>query len=232
MKNKSLQLQPRLQMLADLVPPGARLADIGTDHGYLPVWLLSQGKISSAVAADIAADPLDHARRTAEEYGVHENLAFRLCDGLQGLSLQDADTLVIAGMGGETIVHILSQADWCREAKLLLLQPMTKSELLRSWLTENGYTIQQERLVRDKAYLYPILLVAGGNCAPLTAAEVYCGVNNQSDPLFPEYLQQRLQRLDKIMEGLSNSREADVQGRVEGLRQLRQELMEREGVQR
>ena len=214
-------------MLADLVPFGARLADVGTDHGYLPVWLLSQKKISSAVAADIAPDPLDHARRTAQEYGVTEGLSFRLCDGLQGLSLQDADTLVIAGMGGETIVHILSQADWCRSASLLLLQPMTKTELLRTWLADNGYTITREHLVRDKAYLYPILLVKGGQGGPLTDAEVYSGVNNQNDPLFPEYLQQRIEQLEKIICGLNNSRDEKAQERVAELRQLQRVLTER-----
>ena len=80
MAEKYLQLQPRLQLLADLVPQGARLADIGTDHGYLPVWLLQRGKIAAAIAADIGEEPLQHARRTAEEYGV-DGIEFRLCDG-------------------------------------------------------------------------------------------------------------------------------------------------------
>ena len=85
MQPKHLQLAPRLQLLADLVPQGARLADIGTDHGYLPVWLLQQGRISSAIAADIGAGPLEHARRTAREYDVY-GLAFRLCDGLSAIA--------------------------------------------------------------------------------------------------------------------------------------------------
>lgn len=81
---KHLQLQPRLPVLADMVPQGARLADIGTDHGYLPVWLMQQGRIASAIAADIGPEPLAHARRTAEEYGTALDL--RLCDGLRGIA--------------------------------------------------------------------------------------------------------------------------------------------------
>ena len=81
---KHLQLQPRLRLLADMVPQGARLADIGTDHGYLPVWLMQQGRIASAIAADIGPEPLAHARRTAEEYGAALDL--RLCDGLRGIA--------------------------------------------------------------------------------------------------------------------------------------------------
>ncbi len=231
MEKRMLQLQPRLQLLADLVPQGARLADVGTDHGYLPIWLLSQGRISSAVAADIAPAPLDHARRTAAEYGITEGLSFCLCDGLQGLSLQDADTLVIAGMGGETVIHILSQASWCQDAKLLLLQPMTKVALLRSWLANNGYMIRQERLVWDKAHLYPVLLVVGGQGPALTAAEEFCGVNNQTDPLFPAYLQQQIERLDKILSGLNKSCGEQPQKRISELLELKASLTERRGAQ-
>ena len=86
---KHLQLQPRLRLLADMVPQGARLADIGTDHGYLPVWLMQQGRIASAIAADIGPEPLAHARRTAEEYGAALDL--RLCDGLRGIAAHEAD---------------------------------------------------------------------------------------------------------------------------------------------
>ena len=93
---KHLQLQPRLRLLADMVPAGAHLADIGTDHGYLPVWLMQQGRITSAIAADIGPEPLAHARRTAAEYGAALDL--RLCDGLRGIAPHEADTLVMAGV--------------------------------------------------------------------------------------------------------------------------------------
>lgn len=130
---KHLQLQPRLRLLADMVPQGARLADIGTDHGYLPVWLMQQGRIASAIAADIGPEPLAHARRTAEEYGTALDL--RLCDGLRGIAAHEADTVVMAGMGGETIIHILTDSPWPRDSGCtLLLQPQTKVELLRLWL--------------------------------------------------------------------------------------------------
>ena len=85
---KELQLQPRLQCIASLVPQGARLADVGTDHGYLPVWLLQHGRIESAIASDINALPLDHARATAREYGVTERMDFRLCPGLAKIKVR------------------------------------------------------------------------------------------------------------------------------------------------
>ena len=115
MEKKELQLQPRLQCLADLVPQGARLADVGTDHGYLPVWLLQRGRMESAIASDINALPLDHARATAAEYGVTACIDFRLCPGLAKIGSEECDTVAIAGMGGETIIGILEAAPWTRE---------------------------------------------------------------------------------------------------------------------
>ena len=134
---KHLQLQPRLRLLADMVPAGAHLADIGTDHGYLPVWLMQQGRIASAIAADIGPEPLAHARRTAAEYGAALDL--RLCDGLRGIAPHEADTLVMAGMGGETIIQILTDSPWPRTSGCtLLLQPQSRAEALRRFQAQFG----------------------------------------------------------------------------------------------
>lgn len=225
---EQLQLQPRLRLLADLVPQGARLADIGTDHGYLPVYLLQRGRIASAIAADIGRAPLDHARRTAEQYGVECGLRFLCCDGLCGISPEDADTVVIAGMGGETIIRILSQAPWTRSGEtLLLLQPMTKQELLRRWLNENGYAQCAERLVQDKDYLYPIFTVYGGPQPPLSVAEIYGGIDIEVDPLAGEYLTQRIRRLEQAEQGLAKSSGDENRQRARELGRIKQVLMER-----
>ena len=119
-----MELTPRLQAIAFQVPQGARLADIGTDHGYLPAWLLLNGKIETAIAADLRAGPLERARETSRQYGLEGAISFRLCDGLTGIAEDEVDTVAIAGMGGETISAILGNAPWIRD-KLLLLQPMT-----------------------------------------------------------------------------------------------------------
>ena len=112
---KQLELTPRLKTIADLVCDGARLADIGTDHAYLPVWLLLNDRLKSAIAADIRPGPLDRARATAEEYDCTDRMRFVLCDGLSGLNRKDADTIVIAGMGGETIAAIMQAASWLKD---------------------------------------------------------------------------------------------------------------------
>lgn len=219
-----LALQPRLAAIAALVPQNARLADVGTDHGYLPAALLQEGRIAAAVATDIAPDPLDHARRTADACGVA--LDCRLCDGLRGVDPHEADTVVVAGMGGETIVHILEDALWTREDTLLLLQPMSRSEVLRPWLTDHGYAIRAERLVEDKGILYPILIAEGGHPPPLTAAEIWAGLG-RGDPLYPVYAAQRMERLAKAVEGLKQSRREEDRQRLaqweEALRQLKEQ---------
>lgn len=223
MERKELTLQPRLALLASLVPEGASLADVGTDHGYLPVYLLQKGSITHAVASDINALPLEHARRTAGEYGVTEGIEFRLCAGLDAIAPQEADTVAIAGMGGETIIEILKNAPWTRE-KTLLLQPMTKPEVLRVWLTENGYAITQEHLVRDKDTLYAVLTATGGESAPLTGAQAYCGIASQHDPLYGEYAQERITKLTRAAAGLKSSNRADGEERAAALDAIIEEL--------
>ena len=205
MDRKQLALQPRLHMLARLVPEGCRLTDVGTDHGYLPVALLQQGRISTAIASDIGAEPLEHARRTAMQYGV-DGMDFRLCAGLSGVAPEETDVIVIAGMGGETIISILQDAPWTADGQhRLLLQPMTKAAALRHWLADNGYTFIAEHLVEDKGRIYPILCVEGGVFRPLTEAEALCGVLLADDSLYAAYLTEHITKLRRSAEGLRRS---------------------------
>ena len=205
MVRKQLALQPRLHLLARLVPEGCRLTDVGTDHGYLPVALLQQGRIAAAIASDIGAEPLEHARRTAMQYGV-DGMDFRLCAGLSGVAPEETDVIVIAGMGGETIISILQDAPWTADGRhRLLLQPMTKAAALRHWLADNGYTFTDEHLVEDKGRIYPILCVKGGVFRPLTEAEALCGVLLADDPLYAAYLTEHITKLRRSAEGLRRS---------------------------
>lgn len=227
MKMRELALQPRLQLLADMVPAGSRLADVGTDHGYLPVYLLLQGRISRAIASDIVDGPLQHARQTAAEYEV-DGIDFRLCPGLDAIAPHEADTVVIAGMGGETIQAILSAAPWTADGShLLLLQPMTKVEYLRKWLVDNGYTFTEERLVWDKDHLYPVFAVRGGTQPPLTAAQQYGGVLLDGDPLYGAYLDERIGKLQKAVEGLQKSSVVESAVKVKELTELCRILKEK-----
>ncbi len=227
MKMRELALQPRLQLLADMVPAGSRLADVGTDHGYLPVYLLQQRRISRAIASDIVDGPLQHARQTAAEYEV-DGIDFRLCPGLDAIAPHEADTVVIAGMGGETIQAILTAAPWTADGShLLLLQPMTKVEYLRKWLVDNGYAFTEERLVWDKDHLYPVFAVRGGTQPPLTAAQQYGGVLLDGDPLYGAYLDERIGKLQKAVEGLQKSSAVESAVKVKKLTELCRILKEK-----
>lgn len=224
---KYLQLQPRLQLLSELIPQGSRLADVGTDHGYVPVYLLQRGLIQSAIASDIGAEPLQHARNTAEEYGV-EGIDFRLCPGLDAIAPEETDTILIAGMGGETIITILGSAPWTKRGDhLLLLQPMTKVEMLRKWLADNGYTFTGERLVFDKDHLYPVMLVRGGKQQSLGVAEQYGGVMLDGDPLYGDYLDERIKKLTIAIDGLLRAKREEQRAAAEELQHIRAALEER-----
>ena len=140
----------------------------------------------------IYTSPLQRARATAERWGLTERMDLRLGSGLDVLAPGEADTVVIAGMGGDTLVDILAAAPWCRETALLL-QPMSRAEVLRPWLAANGFAIRRERLVQDRGVLYPILDVSGGEMA-LSESEAWGGVLLGDDPLWGRFLEEQILR--------------------------------------
>lgn len=210
-----LELGPRLRAIADLIPPCRLLADIGTDHGYIPAAVLLEGRAARAVAADIGAGPLDRARITAEKYGLTDRMELRLGDGLGVLKPGEADVIVIAGMGGDNISEILAAAPWSREGPVLLLQPMSKAEVLRRWLPENGWRVEAERLAQERGVLYPILTVRGGEMPRADEASAWAGFLLDNDPLYGVYLEEKLLRLRRTAAGLARARDpAVVQSRA------------------
>lgn len=154
------QLDNRLLQCAQWVPDGAKVADIGTDHAYLPIWLAKSGKIASAVAADVREGPLDRARENILRYHVQETVSARLSDGLSAINPDEADTIIIAGMGGELIAEILEKTPWLKgNGKTLILQPMTSARELRVFLQKQGYSLQKEKAVLSLNRLYTVMLV-------------------------------------------------------------------------
>ena len=224
-----MELSPRLQAIAEQVPQGARLVDVGTDHGYLPVWLLRSGCIDSAIATDLREGPLNRARETAGRFGVAERISFRLCDGLSAIRQEEVDTVAIAGMGGETITTILDAAPWTKEGTLLLLQPMTGSAELRQWLQEHGYQITGERIACEGERLYNVLAVKGGEMSPLSPAELWAGRQNVG-PQRLEYLYQVRNRAEKALRGQQaaqapdHSKVAELLHVLSGLTKMEKEL--------
>lgn len=203
-------LTPRLACLASLVPQGAKLADIGTDHGKLPVSLLLEGRIAAAIGSDIGEGPLAHAARNAADHGV--SLSLRLASGLDAVQPEECDTVSIAGMGGQTIAEILAAASWCAQGHhLLLLQPMTMVYELRQWLWAHGYTIERETLCREDRRQYVVLSARGGaekKELPLWRC-AFSPALLQADGA-KAYLQALLTRENRALEGMEQASTLDT----------------------
>ena len=151
-----IPLSSRLQACCDFVKPGDRVADVGCDHGYLGIYLLKNGIAQAVIASDINKGPLESARRNSEKFGVGDKISFYLSDGVQNIP-RDFDVLVCAGMGGDTMVSILEAAPWLRDKQYrLVLQCQSKNGFLRRYLSENGWKILQETIIRDGKFLYPV----------------------------------------------------------------------------
>lgn len=226
---KELELTPRLRAVAELVPTNAALADIGTDHAYLPAWLLGRGTVRRAIAADINQGPLERAKLTARQYDCTDKMDFRLCDGLAGIAPDEVDTIVIAGMGGETIAAILQAAPWVRDARYtLILQPMSAQPDLRGWLWYNGFSIKKEEIIREGEKLYNILVASYGDAVKLTAGEEWAGQQrpDMAQPLRGEYLTRLLDKVERAAAGISRGKSGRQDPRLVRLQQVQAELIE------
>ncbi len=152
-------LSERLYLIATMVPDGAMVCDVGTDHGYLAAALCKSGRVKSVIATDINEKPLLHAKETVKRLKC-EDIELRLCDGLDGVGSNEADTVIVAGMGGEVIAGILSRAEWVKNEKVtLILQPMTSAFLLREYLYKNGFDILKEPTLKENGKVYSVMLV-------------------------------------------------------------------------
>ena len=204
-----IKLSKRLLTIANFVPEGANVADIGTDHGYIPVWLAQHNLANNIAAADINRGPLDHAIATAHEYDVYEKINFHLCSGLNFSDSNKYNTVIIAGMGGELIASIIEEAPWTKEGVTLILQPNSKIQDLIEWLIENGYAIQNGKLAKDAGKYYQVLVVTAGDSSPIEV-EANRLVHNQyfknKDPLLHDYLNHLLIKFGNARRGMLSSK--------------------------
>ncbi len=175
-----MKLDDRLLAVAALVPDGAYLADVGTDHAYLPLYLAEKGKLSGAIASDIHKGPLDSADKNIREAGFSSLIQTKLTDGLQGIEAYPVTDIAIAGMGGMMIAGILEKAPFVKECRpRLILQPMQHIPELRKYLGENGFSIEKETQATADGKFYQILLVVyDGICRNFTDVELLVGKYN------------------------------------------------------
>lgn len=155
-----IKISNRLMTVASLISEGNVLADVGTDHGYVPIYLMEQGKIPRAIALDINAGPLERAKEHIAGCGMGDYIETRLSDGLEALQTGEAESVLIAGMGGGLVIHILETGEKiAKSAKELVLQPQSELERVRIFLEDNGYVTDTEDMVFEDGKFYPMMRV-------------------------------------------------------------------------
>lgn len=190
-------LNDRLLACAEYVQ-GDVVCDVGTDHAQLLVYLLQKNLIQKAIACDIKEKPLQAARKNISQAGQQERTEFFLSDGLQNVPEKNITDIVIAGMGGEMIVHILENSSFSLENKTLIFQPMSKAEILRKWLYLHGFEIMQEKCIPDKQFLYAVMQVKKTNISRNPEIEeIYFGKMNLHFPESEAYAKRVIQQLKK-----------------------------------
>ena len=154
-----MKLKPRLMACAKMVELGTgKVVDAGTDHAYLPIYLVKNGIVKSALALDCLNGPLENAKRNIKKYGLEEQIRVRLSEGLSNVDKEEADTIIISGMGSENIINIIENAQWIKsDRKTLILQPMTKDYILRKYLVDNSFFTLKEEIVVDSGKVYLVL---------------------------------------------------------------------------
>ncbi|EZP67238.1 tRNA (adenine-N(1))-methyltransferase [Pseudomonas sp. P7] len=170
-------LSMRLERVAAHVPNGARLADIGSDHAYLPVALVRRGVIDAALAGEVATTPFQAAERTVRDNGLEQQITVRLADGLAAIEARDGITAIsLCGMGGETIRDILEAGKaHLSGAERLILQPNGGEQPLRLWLMRNGYRIVSEELLHENRFYYEIIVAERADPVVYTAEQLFFG---------------------------------------------------------
>lgn len=194
-----IALSPRLLAVSDMLRGGPRNVDVGTDHAYLPVHLIQSGKCDSVLACDVGELPLQNAARTAEAYGLSDRITLRLSDGLQNVRPEEAEEISVCGMGGTLIVRILSAAAWVRErGRRLVLQPMTHAEDVREFLFTSGFSVTEERVVREDNRLYCCIAASYTAAPPVGEPGVwYFGSGKPEDPDALAYVRKQADRMKK-----------------------------------
>jgi tRNA (adenine22-N1)-methyltransferase len=223
-------LSRRLERVAARVPAGARLADIGSDHGYLPVALMRRGVIEYAVAGEVAMTPFRAAERTVRENHLDDRMTVRLANGLEAIKPEDGITAIsVCGMGGETIRDILdSGKTYLTGRERLIMQPNGGEQPLRQWLMENGYRILFEEVLRENRFDYEIIVAERSAPVVYTAEELYFGplqLRERSAAFLAKW-RRRLKQKEKTLNQLLHARQHVPDARVQALVQQVQWISE------
>lgn len=215
-----MQLSKRMKAVADLAGMGDCLADVGTDHGYIPIYLLEEGRFQRGIAMDVHEGPLLRARENIQSHDLSDRISCRLGDGLERLGKGEADTVVIAGMGGSLIIRILTEgAEVLKEVSRLVLQPQSEIAKVRDFLQEQGYQIEKEHMVLDEGKYYQAMRIGHGRMEKLLPEEAKYGsfLLKENDSCLKEYLNREEQKFREILESLQDGGNEKTKKRMEEL---------------
>ena len=217
-----MELSRRLRSVADGVSPGNRVADIGTDHGYIPIFLVQKGIVPFAIAMDVKKGPLFRARDHIREQGLEDRIETRLSDGLEKLKKDEADTIVIAGMGGALMSDILERGlPVLSDGKELVLQPQSEIFKVRHWLHDHRYQIVREEIIKEEDKFYFVIVAEPGSQRFSEEFLYQYGeyLLKEKTPWMKEYLEKESIKYKKILEKLEKEDSLLVNKRKEELKQ-------------
>ncbi|MCC0630086.1 MULTISPECIES: class I SAM-dependent methyltransferase [unclassified Clostridioides] len=202
-----MKLTDRLLKIASLVSDGKKIADIGTDHGYIPVYLLKKGRVPFAVLADVNKGPLDNARKEVIQNNLLDKVDLRLGSGIEILEIGEVEEVIIAGMGGILISELLeAKKEVAHSIEKLILQPMQAQEELRRYLLNNGYEIFKEVLVREDFRIYEIIVAKYTGKNTIIEDEIYYEVGikllENKGSLFNDFIEKKIKTYSSIVSNL------------------------------
>ncbi len=201
-----INLGPRLLCAASFVRCRTKIADIGTDHAYLPAYLVEQGIADSVLACDIGVMPLRNAKKTVNAHSLEDRIPLRISDGLKEVSPEEADEIIICGMGGTLMTEILGAAPWIKRDKMhLILQPMTHSEDVRKFLLLNGFSVTEEKFVVDAGKVYCCISADfDGKVREIDEGFCHFGFLPPKDEINALYVDRQLHRVDVKLAALKD----------------------------
>lgn len=223
-----MELSKRLRAVAEMVTPGCRVADIGTDHAYVPIWLVREGRIPSAVAMDVNEGPLVRARDHIKDNGLDEKIRTKRSDGLQELKAHEVDSMIAAGMGGALIIRILSQCPQIvGSLKECILQPQSEIGKVRRFLVENNYSIENENMVYEDGKYYTMMRAIPGKKESIsyTEEEYEYGriLLKEKNPVLKDYLEREIGIRQVILNNLTKQTELS-ESSVIRIQELKKEM--------
>lgn len=229
-----MKLSRRLEMVASFVEPGSRIADVGTDHAYVPIWLVEQKIAVSAIAMDVRPGPLERAQKHIKTYGLEDRIETRLSDGVSKLNPGEADTVVIAGMGGELVIHILEKGRQVWDSvNTWILSPQSELGKVRKYLETQGFCIVKEDMTCDEGKYYTVMKVVRGMMSLEEERYYLYGryLAKHKNPVLKEYLEKEKLLYQKVLEQLmshetegSKSRKQEILLQLQWIKEILDEM--------